>query len=136
METIGQRIRRIRIEQGRSQRELSGPGISYAYISRIEAGVREPSLKAVLKLAQKLNVTALYIMTGQDDACPVCQRSKKKAHAQDEIDIDEEMKKQPADRAPGTFGALLGAALVYGKSTGADIPGEMIERAKGLENPR
>src|SRR5437879_11289946 len=42
-ETIGQRLRRLRTERRFSQRELSSPGVSYAYISRIEAGTRQPS---------------------------------------------------------------------------------------------
>src|SRR5205085_10746593 len=45
-ETIGQRLRRLRTERRLSQRELSSPGVSYAYISRIEAGTRQPSVKA------------------------------------------------------------------------------------------
>ena len=45
-ETIGQRLKRLRLEQGMSQRELASPGVSYAYISRIEAGTRQPSVKA------------------------------------------------------------------------------------------
>ena len=32
-ETIGQRLRRLRTERRLSQRELSLPGVSYAYIS-------------------------------------------------------------------------------------------------------
>jgi transcriptional regulator with XRE-family HTH domain len=40
-ESIGQRLHRLRIERGLSQRDLSSPGISYAYISRIEAGARK-----------------------------------------------------------------------------------------------
>src|SRR6266508_2706620 len=46
-ETIGQRLRRLRLERGLSQRELSERGVSYAYISRIEAGARRPSVKAL-----------------------------------------------------------------------------------------
>jgi len=34
-ETIGQRLKRLRLETGLSQRELAAPGVSYAYISRI-----------------------------------------------------------------------------------------------------
>src|SRR5919198_1106008 len=41
-ESIGQRLRRLRLEKGLSQRELAGPGVSYAYVSRIEAGGRGP----------------------------------------------------------------------------------------------
>jgi transcriptional regulator with XRE-family HTH domain len=41
-ESVGERIRRLRLERGMSQRDLAEPGISYAYLSRIEAGARKP----------------------------------------------------------------------------------------------
>ena len=63
-ETIGQRLRRLRLERGLSQRELAGPGVSYAYISRIEGGQRQPSLRAIRRLARKLGVTAQFLETG------------------------------------------------------------------------
>jgi transcriptional regulator with XRE-family HTH domain len=65
-ETIGHRLRRLRLERGLSQRELSAPGVSYAYISRIEAGSRRPSVKALRELARKLGVTAEYLETGSE----------------------------------------------------------------------
>ncbi len=65
-ETIGQRLKRLRLERGFSQRELAAPGVSYAYISRIEAGTRQPSVKALRRLAAKLGVTADYLETGSD----------------------------------------------------------------------
>src|SRR5437763_16019644 len=63
-ETIGQRLRRLRLERGLSQRELASPGVSYAYISRIEGGQRQPSLRAIRKLARALGVSAQYLETG------------------------------------------------------------------------
>jgi tetratricopeptide (TPR) repeat protein len=54
------------LERGLSQRELAAPGVSYAYISRIEAGTRQPSVKALRRLAAKLGVTADYLETGSD----------------------------------------------------------------------
>src|SRR2546422_2688086 len=63
-ETVGQRIRRLRLERGLSQRELSAPGVTYAYISRIENGGRKPSLKAMRHLAQRLGVDLEYLETG------------------------------------------------------------------------
>src|ERR671931_1843508 len=66
LESIGQRLRRLRLEKGLSQRDLAVPGVSYAYISRIEAGTRQPSVKALRKLAAKLGVTADYLETGAD----------------------------------------------------------------------
>lgn len=65
-ETIGQRLRRLRLERGLSQRELAGPGVSYAYISRIEAGARRPSVKALRMLAPKLGISVEYLETGSD----------------------------------------------------------------------
>ena len=65
-ETIGQRLRRLRHERGLSQRELAGPGVSYAYISRIEAGARRPSVKALRMLGRKLGVSADYLETGSE----------------------------------------------------------------------
>ena len=65
-ETIGERLKRLRLERGFSQRELAAPGVSYAYISRIEAGTRQPSVKALRRLAAKLEVTAGYLETGSD----------------------------------------------------------------------
>jgi transcriptional regulator with XRE-family HTH domain len=63
-ETIGQRLKRLRLERGLSQRDLAAPGVSYAYISRIEAGTREPSVKALRKLAATLGVSADFLETG------------------------------------------------------------------------
>jgi transcriptional regulator with XRE-family HTH domain len=63
-ETIGQRLKRLRLERGLSQRELAAPGVSYAYISRIEAGTRQPSVKALRRLAEKLSVAPGYLETG------------------------------------------------------------------------
>src|SRR5437870_6414310 len=63
-ESVGARIRRLRLERGLSQRELSEPGVSYAYLSRIEAGQRAPSLKALRLVARKLGVSPEYLETG------------------------------------------------------------------------
>ena len=65
-ETIGVRLKRLRLEHGLSQRELAAPGVSYAYISRIEAGTRQPSVKALRRLAAKLGVSASYLETGSE----------------------------------------------------------------------
>jgi transcriptional regulator with XRE-family HTH domain len=67
-ESIGKRLHRLRIERGLSQRDLSAPGVSYAYISRIEAGARTPSVKALRSLAQKLGVSVEQLETGTPTA--------------------------------------------------------------------
>ena len=74
MSTVGDRIRRLREEQGLSQRDLASPGVTYAYISRIEAGQRQPSEKALRALAEKLGTAALYLESGSEHGrCPHCQ---------------------------------------------------------------
>jgi transcriptional regulator with XRE-family HTH domain len=40
--------------------------VSHAYISRIEANTRQPSVKALRKLAPKLGVSLHWLETGQD----------------------------------------------------------------------
>jgi transcriptional regulator with XRE-family HTH domain len=64
-ETLGQRLKRLRLERGFSQRDLSSPGLSYAYISRVEADARSPSVKALRKMANKLGVTVEHLETGE-----------------------------------------------------------------------
>ena len=81
-ESIGQRLRRLRQERGLSQRELGEPGVSYAYISRVEAGDRTPSEKALRMLAARLGVTVLFLETGSDEGvCRHCLRPKSGANS-------------------------------------------------------
>jgi len=63
---VGRRLRDARIEAGLSQRQLSFPGCSAAYISRLEAGDRVPSLQLLRKLAQKLDADEQYLATGEE----------------------------------------------------------------------
>jgi transcriptional regulator with XRE-family HTH domain len=65
-ESFSARLRRLRGERRLSQRQLSAAGISYAYISRLEAGDRQPSVRAIRLLARALGVTPEYLETGID----------------------------------------------------------------------
>jgi transcriptional regulator with XRE-family HTH domain len=67
MSSVGERIRQRRLELGLSQRDLAEPGVSYAYISRIEANARTPSVHALRKLAPKLQVSVHWLETGEPD---------------------------------------------------------------------
>lgn len=67
MATVGDRIRQRRLELGLSQRELASEGVTYAYISRLEASARTPSIKALRKLATKLDVSVHWLETGEQD---------------------------------------------------------------------
>ncbi|NUS53369.1 MAG: helix-turn-helix transcriptional regulator, partial [Streptomycetaceae bacterium] len=46
-ETFGERIRRLRVHKGLTQRALAEPGYTAAYVSSVEAGRREPSGEAM-----------------------------------------------------------------------------------------
>ena len=65
-ESVGDRLLRLRRERGLSQRELAAPDFTAAYISRIEAGARQPSVRALRKFAATLGVSAEYLETGSD----------------------------------------------------------------------
>jgi transcriptional regulator with XRE-family HTH domain len=67
-ESIGARLRRLRLERGLSQRQLGSRGVSSAYISRIESGDRTPSVRTIRLLARKLGVTPGYLETGAEIA--------------------------------------------------------------------
>lgn len=63
----GRRLRQARVDAGLSQRQLSFPGCSAAYVSRLEAGDRVPSRQLADKLAHRLNVDVVWLLTGQED---------------------------------------------------------------------
>jgi len=65
--TVGDRIRQRRLELGLTQRDLASPGVSYAYVSRLEANTRHPSTKALRKLAPRLGVSVYWLETGGED---------------------------------------------------------------------
>jgi tetratricopeptide (TPR) repeat protein len=107
-ETIGQRLRRLRSERRLSQRELAEPGVSYAYISRIEAGTRQPSVKALRKLARKLGVSAEYLETGSEISAEE-RREMRLADAELQLRLNED-----PQEAEGRLRELLNEAIAWG----------------------
>lgn len=65
---LGTRLRRLRLEMGLTQGELADPAYSYAYVSSIEAGRRNPSAKALEFFATKLGVNPQELATGRNPA--------------------------------------------------------------------
>ncbi len=63
---VGERLKGVRERAGLSQRQLSFPGCSPAYISRIESGDRIPSLQLLRELGRQLGVSEDYLATGSD----------------------------------------------------------------------
>src|SRR6266550_9580258 len=63
---VGRRLREARERTGLSQRQLSFPGCSPAYISRIEAGDRIPSLQLLREMGRRLGVSEDFLATGTE----------------------------------------------------------------------
>lgn len=63
---VGRRLREARDKAGLSQRALAFPGCTPAYISRIEAGERIPSLQILREFARRLGVNEDYLATGAE----------------------------------------------------------------------
>ena len=68
---VGRRLRQTRIEAGLSQRALAFPGCTPAYISRIEAGQRIPSLQLLRELANRIGVDVEYLARGDEASAAV-----------------------------------------------------------------
>jgi tetratricopeptide (TPR) repeat protein len=102
----------LRLERGLSQRELASPGVSYAYISRIEADARRPSVKALRQLARKLRVSVEYLETGSE-LRDIDERELRLADAELQLRLGE------TETAEQTLRHLLAEAEAAGDSTGA-----------------
>jgi tetratricopeptide (TPR) repeat protein len=63
---LGHRLREARERAGMSQRQLAFPGCTAAYISRLEAGARVPSLQMINELASRLGVSSSWLAVGVD----------------------------------------------------------------------
>jgi tetratricopeptide (TPR) repeat protein len=61
---FGRRLKESRLKAGLSQGQLSFPGCTTAYISRLESGARVASLQLVNELAVRLNVSPQWLATG------------------------------------------------------------------------
>ena len=63
---VGVRVREARLAANLSQRELSFPGCSSAYISRIERGERIPSLQVMREIARRTGISEQVLAFGRD----------------------------------------------------------------------
>ncbi|MDN5895509.1 MAG: helix-turn-helix domain-containing protein, partial [Nocardioides sp.] len=53
---VGRRLRAVRVAKGMTQADVSGDGMSVAYVSRMESGQRRPTARALVGLAHRLAV--------------------------------------------------------------------------------
>ncbi|MFD3005108.1 helix-turn-helix domain-containing protein [Thermus tengchongensis] len=58
MTGVGQKLRELRLKRGLSQTKLAQKvGVSQTFISALEMGLKQPSLKTLLALADALSVS-------------------------------------------------------------------------------
>ena len=66
METIGERVKRIRISKGLQQKDLAAlMDINRLTITKIENGNHQGNFELIKKLSEALEVSADYILTGK-----------------------------------------------------------------------
>src|SRR5215831_12911634 len=73
---IGGRIRALRLEQGKSLRDIEGPGADHAHISRVESGSRRPTERFLRTVARNLGVTLEYLRDGEEGGAPARRRAR------------------------------------------------------------
>src|SRR3954468_5289971 len=128
---VGRRLREARERARYSQRDLAFPGCSAAYISRIEAGARIPSLQLLRELGRRLGVSADYLATGSDLE-PAEQRERAFVEAEVALRLADR------DHARELYGdALSGAsgALERGRALAGlgQLPSEGGDRREAIE---
>ncbi|GAA1940499.1 helix-turn-helix domain-containing protein [Nocardioides marmoribigeumensis] len=64
---LGRRVRAARVAAGLTQTDAGGPELSTAYVSRIEAGARRPSARALQTLAERTGTTPDVLLRSPED---------------------------------------------------------------------
>jgi tetratricopeptide (TPR) repeat protein len=131
---VGARLVEARKAAELSQRQLSFPGCTAAYISRIEAGARTPSYQVLREFAKRLGVTADYLATGEDPATAEPDSLLEAEIALRLGDLDKAQALYESARAEGRSPLLiaradvgLGQIAATRGETGAAV--ELLERA-------
>jgi tetratricopeptide (TPR) repeat protein len=136
---VGRRLKDARTKAGLSQRQLAFPGCTAAYISRLEAGARIPSLQMVNQLAARLDVTGSWLATGVDAVAaePADLVEAEVALRLGELDTAEALYRAHTDAGdPMRATALAGLGQVaFARGRPAEAV-ELLEQALSLRNGR
>lgn len=140
-EAVGARIRAIRVERNLRQRDLAFEGCTAAYVSRIEAGARIPSLQLLREIGRRLGVSADYLATGSEESSSIreiglvdaqlCHRLGDAAAAEDAY---RQLLSRPQETAVRR-GALLGLAQLAMARGEARSALTFLEEFEGLGGP-
>jgi transcriptional regulator with XRE-family HTH domain len=141
---VGRRLRQARERKGLSQRRLSFPGCTPAYLSRIESGQRIPSLQLLRDLARRLDVSAEYLATGDEEAGRDLLLEAEIALRVDDTDLAEELfaaeyaeavEAARRGRATGGLGELAYRAGAIDEAIERLVEAQSLLGERLLENP-
>src|SRR6476659_9885356 len=65
-ETLGQRIRRIRVDRGMSLAAVVGDDFSRAFLNQVEMGKARPSIRVLRIIADRLGTEVEYLLQGRE----------------------------------------------------------------------
>jgi tetratricopeptide (TPR) repeat protein len=138
--TVGGRIRALRVEQGKSLRDIEGPGADHAHISRVESGIRRPTEPFLRTVARSLGVSVEYLRDGEEGGVEArrgawlddLELRLRLDPGQDRVAIVEELRGLHADAVgAGDFGVARRARILIGCS--ASDRGEHTVAVRELE---
>jgi transcriptional regulator with XRE-family HTH domain len=64
-ESLGERIRRLRVQQGLSLAKVVGDDVSRAFLNQVEMGKARPSIRVLRILAERLGTEVEYLLEGR-----------------------------------------------------------------------
>lgn len=132
LKALGRRVEQRRLALGKSQRDLAFEGCSYAYLSRIEHGARQPTRQVLDGLADRLGTTAHYLATGEPDAVELALADARLSI----LDLtDDERARLDTEVEDATFKAARAVAWAIRK-TRADAAREAADLEQDLATAR
>ncbi len=73
---VGQNIRHLRLQQGRTQRDLAGDSMSPGFISQVERGQTSPSLASLERIADQLEVSISKLFPSENTVDRVWEKTQ------------------------------------------------------------
>lgn len=127
---FGKRLRELREAAHMSQRELSFPGCTAAYISRVEKGERYPSVVLMRGMAARLDVTVEYLETGQGRPLSVDVLLTKVCEQTDGLELIAFRKNDPRPGVDVHFGYDGATKVATGESLADALFGAVVWAGK------
>ena len=113
---IGEKIKRLRTAKLMTQSELVGGEITRNMLSRIENGAAQPSMATVQYIAERLNVSAGFLLADEEDEILYLKSAEigniKKAYANKDYELCREMCKN-SEWSDDELKLILADSTVY-----------------------